>query len=77
LKQRGIGNISDGSGFNHIADGEPLDCLVFGSASGTIGAADGLDMAAPVLVATVGSSFLNHDCNLSISVKYSTEYLNT
>lgn len=42
---------TDGSGLNHIADGESLDCLVFGSASGTIGAADGLDMTAPVLVA--------------------------
>lgn len=54
---------TDGSRFNHIADGKPLDCLVFGSASGTIGAADGLDMATPILVATA----IKRDPNVSFS----------
>lgn len=55
-------DITDGSRLNHVPDGEPLDGLVLGSASGAIGAADGLDVATSVLVTTVGSSLLNHDC---------------
>jgi hypothetical protein len=43
---------TDGSGLNHVADGESLDGLVLGSAAGAVGAAHGLDVAAAVLVAT-------------------------
>lgn len=43
---------TDGSRLNHVADGEPLDGLVLGSAAGAVGAAHRLDVAAAVLVAT-------------------------
>jgi hypothetical protein len=43
---------TDSGGLNHVADGESLDCLVLGSASRAVGAADGLDVAAALLVAT-------------------------
>ena len=41
---------TDGGGLNHVADGESLDCLVLRSASRAVGAADGLDVAAALLV---------------------------
>jgi hypothetical protein len=41
---------TDGGRLNHVADGESLDCLVLGSASRAVGAADGLDVAAALLV---------------------------
>jgi hypothetical protein len=47
---------TDGSRLNHVADGEPLDSLVLGSATGAVGAAHGLDVAAAVLVATAKES---------------------
>ena len=43
---------TDGSGLNHVADGESLDGLVLGGAARAVGAAHGLDVAAAVLVAT-------------------------
>jgi hypothetical protein len=43
---------TDGSGLNHVADGESLDRLVLRSATSAVGAAHGLDVAAAVLVAT-------------------------
>lgn len=51
---------TDGSGLNHVADGEALDGLVLGSASRAVGAADGLDVAAALLVAAVVLSLLDH-----------------
>lgn len=48
----GIGDITDGSGLDHVADGETLDGLVLGGAAGTVGAAHRLDVAAAVLVTT-------------------------
>jgi len=48
----GIGDITDGSRLNHVADGEPLDSLVLGNAAGAVGAAHRLDVAAAILVAT-------------------------
>lgn len=50
------GSRTDGSRLNHVADGEPLDSLVLGSATGAVGAAHGLDVAAAVLVATAKES---------------------
>jgi hypothetical protein len=41
---------TDGGGLDHVADGESLDCLILGSASRAVGAADGLDVAATLLV---------------------------
>ena len=43
---------TDGGGLDHVADGESLDCLVLGGASRAVGAADGLDVAAALLVTT-------------------------
>lgn len=43
---------TDGSGLDHVADGESLDGLVLGSAASAVGAAHGLDVAAAVLVTT-------------------------
>ena len=43
---------TDGSGLDHVADGETLDCLILGGASRAVAAADGLDVAAALLVAT-------------------------
>ena len=37
---------TDSRGLNHVADGEPLDGLILGSASRAVGAPDGLDVAA-------------------------------
>jgi hypothetical protein len=46
----GFGRRTDGSGLDHVADGESLYRLVLGCASRAVGAADGLDMAATLLV---------------------------
>lgn len=43
---------TDGSGLDHVADGETLDCLILGGASRAVAAANGLDVAAALLVAT-------------------------
>jgi hypothetical protein len=37
---------TDGRRLDHVADGEPLDGLILGSASRAVGATDGLDVAA-------------------------------
>ena len=42
---------TDGSRLNHVADGESLDGLVLRRAAAAVGAADGLDVAATLLVA--------------------------
>lgn len=41
---------TDGSGLDHVTDGESLDRLVLGRASRAVGATDGLDVAAALLV---------------------------
>lgn len=41
---------TDSGRLDHVADGESLDRLVLGSASRAVGAADGLDVAATLLV---------------------------
>lgn len=46
---------TDSGRLDHVPNGEPLDCLVLGGASGAVGAADGLDVTAALLVATAGS----------------------
>ena len=42
---------TNGSRLDHVADGEALDGLVLGRASRAVAAADGLDVAAALLVA--------------------------
>lgn len=44
---------TDSSRLNHVADGESLDGLVLGRASRAVAAADGVDVAAALLVAAV------------------------
>jgi len=56
----GIRDITNGSGLDHVANGESLDCLVLGCASRAVGATDGLDVAATLLVTAVGRSLLDH-----------------
>jgi hypothetical protein len=46
----GFGRHTDGSRLDHVADGESLYRLVLGGASRAVGAADGLDMTATLLV---------------------------
>ena len=45
-----MGRRTDGGRFDHVADGESLDCLVLGSASRAVAAANRLDVAAALLV---------------------------
>lgn len=47
-----VGECTNCSGLNHIAYGKSLDRLVFRCASRAVGAANGLDVAAALLVAT-------------------------
>lgn len=42
---------TNGSRLDHVADGESLDRLVLGGAARAVAAADGLDVAAALLVA--------------------------
>lgn len=44
---------TNSSRLNHVADGESLDGLVLGRASRAVAAADGVDVAAALLVAAV------------------------
>lgn len=53
---------TDGSRLDHVADGESLDCLVLGGASRAVAAADGLDVAAALLV--TAAVLLLADCAL-------------
>jgi len=55
---------TDGSGLDHVADGESLDCLVLRCAAGAVAAADWVDVATAILVATVCCSLLDHICDL-------------
>lgn len=41
---------TDGGRLDHVTDGESLDCLVLGGASRAVAAANGLDVAATLLV---------------------------
>lgn len=50
-EDRGVRDVTNSSRLNHVADGESLDGLVLGGASRAVGATDGLDVAAALLVA--------------------------
>ena len=54
-----LADIPHGSTLNHVPDGEPLDSLVLGHAARAVRAADKVDMATSLLVATAGPSFLS------------------
>jgi hypothetical protein len=53
---------TDGGRLDHVADGESLYGLVLGCASRAVGASDGLDMTATLLVTSVGRALLDHVC---------------
>lgn len=56
LVDKSLSDITDGSQLDHRTNGVTLDGLVLGDAARAVGAADGLDVAATVLVASVVSS---------------------
>jgi len=66
VEDGGISQITDGSDFDHVADGESLDGLILWCASRAVGAADWLDVTTALLVATVGCSLLDHFVGLVI-----------
>jgi len=55
-----VRDITNGSRFNHVADSETLNSLVLRGASRAVGASNGLDMAAALLVASIGRALLHH-----------------
>ena len=59
---RGLGDVADGGALDHVPHGEALDGLVFRDTSGAVGAANGVDMTAVLLVAASRSSFLGLWC---------------
>lgn len=65
----GLGKRTDGGRLNHVADGESLDRLVLGSASRAVGAADGLDVAATLLV-TAATTMLVLPSRSSLLLRY-------
>ena len=56
LVDKSLSDITDSSQLDHRANGVTLDGLVLGDAAGAVRAANGLDVAASVLVASVISS---------------------
>lgn len=60
LVHRGLRDITDGSRLNHVADGKALDGLVLRDHARAVRAADRVDVATALLVASVGSSLLRH-----------------
>ena len=52
-------NHTDSGRFDHVPDGEPLDRLVLGRASRTVGATDRLHMATTILVASAVIGFVS------------------
>lgn len=60
IPDAGLGDITDGGSLHDVADHELLDRLVFGHATGTVGAAHGLHMATVVLVASSITALLGH-----------------
>jgi len=52
-ENRRIGNIANGGGLNHVPDGESLNRFILWCASRAVGTADGLDVAATLLVSAV------------------------
>jgi hypothetical protein len=65
----GLVNITNGRGFNHVTDGEALDSFVLWDATSAVGATDGLNVSATLLVTSVipplGGLFSNQaECQL-------------
>lgn len=60
LVHRGVRQVSDSGGFNHVSDGDTLDSLVLGDTTGTVQASDGLDVTSTLLVSAGVLSLLSH-----------------
>lgn len=50
MKRWGGKERTNSGGLNHVSDGESLDCLVLGCASGAVGASNRLDVTTTFLV---------------------------
>lgn len=68
---------TNSSRLNHVADGESLDGLVLGRASRAVGATDGLDVAATLLVAAVVLSLQEESWSASCAVVISCAWRST
>lgn len=58
VEHAGLGDVPDGGCLHDVPDDELLDGLVLGHAAGTVGAADGLDVATALLGASIIPSLL-------------------
>jgi len=56
----GVGDISDGGGFDDVTDYELLNRLVLGRAPSAVGASNGLDVSSALLGPSVVTTFLSH-----------------
>ena len=68
----GLADITDGSALYHVPHGESLDGLIFRYTTRTVRAANWVDMAAPILVATIVSSFFRLWNRVLVTVKSSS-----
>lgn len=66
---RSLRQVSHGSSLHHVSDGDSFDGLVLWHTSGTVQTSDWLDVASTLLVSTVGSSLLWHDCWRLVTVE--------
>jgi len=70
-KHGSVRNVTNGSRFNHVANRESLDGLVFWCATAAVGAANGLYVAAAFLVTSIGRALLDHFCGLVVRMRQS------
>lgn len=69
LVHRSLGQVSDGSGLNHVSDSHTLDGLVLWHTSGTVKTTHGLDVSSTLLVSSVRGSLLWHVLAVSIWIR--------
>lgn len=65
-----LGRRTDGGGLDHVPDCESLDRLVLGSASRAVGAADGLDVATTLLVASAVFMLVSASSDIPVNVTW-------
>lgn len=69
VKHTSFGDVPHSSGLHDVPDDKLLDGLVLGNTAGTVGAADGLDMATAFLCTSVVPSLLSLSLrNLNTSI---------
>ena len=57
---RGVGDVSDGGGFDDVTNNEFSDSLILGAGLGTVGATNVLDMTTAVLGASIILPLFGH-----------------